>query len=121
VFNEEKIIAQISSIFIQAGLTNFKPQQICSATSVKIPGLENRILIKLCSEKAKINIFSQKKLLKSLPYKLFINEDLTKEDGKKFKKAREQVKQGILFSTWTKGGKVFGKSSPKGSPFHISD
>jgi hypothetical protein len=119
--HEDKIIQQILETFDQAGLQNIHRDHFLSVKTIKQPGMPNRILIKTRSEKVKINIFKQKKLLKKLPYKLFINEDLTKTDGNIYKRARDHVKQGILHSTWTKGGKVYAKSTENGTPYVVSD
>jgi hypothetical protein len=72
-------------------------------------------------EQYKINIYRQKKLLKTLPYKLFLNEDLTKEDGRIYRQSRKHVKEGLLHSTWTKGGVVYAKTLPNGTPYEVKN
>jgi hypothetical protein len=102
-------------------MQNILRSHLLSATLIKAPGQPQKTLIRMNSEKTKINIYSQKKLLKNLTFRVYLNEDLTKYDGKIFKRAREHVKQGLLHSAWTKGGKTFAKSSDKGTPFEVSD
>lgn len=117
---EKRLIAHVCGQLSRANIKDVSPSQIASATTIKVPGQQNRILLKFISEKQKINVFKQKKLLKDLPYKAFINEDLTKSDGQIFKKTRQDVKSGILFATWTKGGIVHAKASKEGEPFVVS-
>jgi hypothetical protein len=118
---EDKLLDQVFDIFNQAGMQNIQRCHLMSATLIKAPGQPQKTLVRMSSEKTKINIYSQKKLLKKLSFKIFLNEDLTKQDGRIFKRAREHVKQGLLHSTWTKGGKVFAKSSDKGTPFEVTN
>jgi hypothetical protein len=116
-----RIISQVIGVLQQAGLKDIHTDQVSSIHTIKAPGQPNKILAKLKSEHYKINIFRQKKLLKSLPFKVFINEDLTKEDGKIYRIARKRVKDGILHSVWSKGGIIYAKTSDKGSPFEVKD
>jgi hypothetical protein len=118
---EMRYISRIYEVLSQAGMQDIAQEHICSASIIKIPGQPQRILFRLNSIKSKINIFKQKKLLKSLPFRVYLNEDLTKEDGRIYKKSREQVKDGLIFSTWTKGGIVFAKKSENSKPFEVLD
>jgi 5-bromo-4-chloroindolyl phosphate hydrolysis protein len=63
--------------------------------------------------------FYQKKKLKNCGKKYYINEDLTKQDSKIFRKARQEVKEGVLSACWTKGGVTWAKSTPEGKPFIV--
>jgi hypothetical protein len=80
---------------------------------------KNFVILTMSNEQAKNILYFQRTKLKKLEGKIYINEDLTKEDSRIYRKTREEVKQKKLFSTWTHHGKVFGKLSEIGKPFHI--
>jgi DNA repair exonuclease SbcCD ATPase subunit len=117
-------VASMLVILGQAGIQNVKENDISSLDKVSVPGKDNKNtywLIKMKSESAKTNLYSQRTKLKNAEKKIFLNEDLTKEDAIIFRKARQRVKDGLLQSTWTWGGVVFGKCDANGKPFQIEE
>jgi hypothetical protein len=88
---------------------------------VTVPGSSGYLVAKMLSEELKVTIFAQKSKLKGNKDKIYINEELTKQDAKIFKKARDDVKHKRLSAAWTRGGIVFAKKTPNGTPFKILD
>lgn len=117
----ERLINQVCDTLNAAGFKNVSTEQFLSAYIIKSQGQSSRVLCKLTSEQYKMNIFRQKKLLKHCSSRLYLNEDLTKTDGKIYANARLHVKEGILHSTWSKGGVIYAKRSENGVPFVVTE
>jgi hypothetical protein len=67
----------------------------------------------------KKELYTQRLKCKRSKIKLYINEDLTKDDAATFKRARDDSKSGKLHSTWTFNGIVWGKRSEDGKSFKV--
>ena len=67
------------------------------------------IMLKLCNQRAKINILRHAKNLKDTD--VYINENLTAKNGLLAKEARLLKKQGKIEATWTRNGTVTVKRS----------
>lgn len=120
----EKYCHAIINISTEAGMKDVKPSDFLNFTRINVPaalGASQTVIIKFSSLLSRDNMFSQRKLLKNCQTRHYLNEDLTKQDATQFKKARKQVKEGILVGCWTNKGVVWGKTSPEGKPFLIQD
>jgi hypothetical protein len=118
---QNRLILHIIDFLTRAGMSDICPAQFDSVTTIKSQGASNRLLVRMKQERYKINIYKQKKLLKNLPQKIYLNEDLTKEDDKIFRKTRQHVKEGIIYSAWTKGGVVYAKTTPDSTPYAVTE
>lgn len=117
------LIACFLRILKEVNVQGLAQEDIISVHKVTISGGDeknNPVIFRFISEDKKDILFSQRAKLRNSTTKIFINEDLTKSDSKIFKKAREDVKKGKLFSTWTRKGVVWGKLSESGKPFTIT-
>jgi hypothetical protein len=111
----------IMQVLQDAGITDIKAEDFCSIMKITPSGQPSFLLAKISSIKQKMKLYTQRTKLKNCTTKVYMNEDLTKDDGLIYKKARKDVKEGVLHSCWTLGGLVYGKSSPEGKPFQIKD
>lgn len=108
----------LMQILTKANITGVELKDIHSVSFVK--GQDHSYaIVSLQSEQIKNNLYFQRTKMKKINEKVYINEDLTREDSKIFKKAREEVKMKKLHSAWTKHGRVYGKLSDNGKPFII--
>lgn len=122
--NDDNRVTSLIESLSQAGIQNIQETDFTSIDKVSISGKENKgiyWLVKMVSEKAKNNLYSQRTKLKNSDKRIFINEDLTKEDAIIFRKARQRVKEGLLLSTWTWNGVVYGKCEANGKSFQIDE
>jgi hypothetical protein len=109
---------KLMKLVTDADITGVSPLDISTISFGK--GHENNFtIVTLINEHVKNNLYLQRTKLKKLGGKIYINEDLTREDSKIFKRAREEVKSQKLHSTWTRYGKVYGKLTESGKPFVI--
>lgn len=69
------------------------------------------VIVKFTRRSVRDQVYSARRSLKSANNRIFINEHLTQENAKLFKRARELVKQSKLASAWTMNGNVFTKDS----------
>ena len=76
------------------------------------------VIIRFATRKARDTMYSARFQLKNLPNKIFINEDLTQRAAQLFARARQLVKQKVIYSAWTKTGAVFIKrdNNPSSRP-----
>lgn len=117
----ESYINSILSVMSEADIQEITASDFSSVTKITPSGQQSFLLAKMTSESSKKKIYSQRTKLKNLVARIYINEDLTKVDMSVHRKARKQVKEGILHSCWTLGGQVFAKTSPEGKPFPVKD
>lgn len=105
----------------EVGIDSVTPSDCVDVTFGVTPGNQagNFAIVTLINERKKNHIYLQRTKLKNLNSKIYLNEDLTKIDAQLFKRAREEVKAKILFSSWTRNGQVYGKATEKGKPFLI--
>jgi hypothetical protein len=119
-----KYAKSIMKVISEAGIENIQETDIGTIQKINIPGNASNssiLIVKMSSEGAKATLYAQRTKLKNCSSKIFLNEDLTREDATVFKKAREEVKKGKLFTAWTKSGLVWVKTSETGKPFQISE
>jgi hypothetical protein len=106
----------------EAKIDNISKEDISLCQKIKVPGSDtNILLVKMASESAKNSLYAQRSKLRLCKSKIFMNEDLTKEDATLFKKAREDRKKGKLYSVWSKHGLIWGKTSETGQAFLLSE
>lgn len=117
--HQEILKNSVISALTDAGMKDVSKQDILHITTLKSPGNGNTYLLRLCDEQKKIGILKQKKLLKNLPYKLYLNEDLTREDSDIYRQCRLDVKNKKLHATWTRNCEVMAKASAEGKPFKV--
>lgn len=111
-----------NSMITEAGIDDVTAGDVTEFVKINTPnqlGSSHTVLLKFSSETKRNKLFFQKKKLKNCSKKYFINEDLTREVARTFKKTRQEVKAGKLHACWTKGGTIWAKSAPDGTPFSI--
>ena len=98
------------------------PEHINLSRAIRIPGQPGLVLlIRLKSEEMRDHIYKNRTKMKIVrPRKIYINEDLTKEDSIKLSKARKEQKAGNLTSVWSYNGKVYARAG-QSDPFCLSD
>jgi hypothetical protein len=111
--------SKVISVLKDAGFKNISPEDIIKITRIRVPGKENILLLHMQDEETKITYLRQKKFLRNLPNKLFLNEDLSHETSQLFKKCRELVKKGNLHATWIRSCEVMAKTEEQGKPFRV--
>jgi hypothetical protein len=116
---QDKYIKTFHQILNEANFEGVSQSDFLGSTRVTSPSKNNFIIFRLSSPEKKNQIFSQRTKLKGLTHRIFINEDLTREDAAIFKRARSEQKNGKLSSVWTRDGKVWGKATDSGKPFVI--
>jgi uncharacterized coiled-coil protein SlyX len=122
--DQASLKATLDVIFGEAGIVGVKADDVDELVKINTPnqqGASHSILLKFSSEAKRNKLFFQKKKLKNCKEKYYINEDLTKDIARIYKRTRQEVKNGTLHSCWTKFGTVWAKSAPDGTPFSIAN
>lgn len=112
------------SLAEEAGISGLKVDDFMEFNKINIPsvtGASSVVSIKFFSVDKRNMLYKQRKLFKNCKNKVFLNEELTRQDALAFKKARRQVKEGLLSACWTSRGCVWGKTGPESKPFPIKD
>ena len=121
----DRMIEEFLAALQTGGIQNVTASDIAMSRVIKVPGQNGLVLmIKLKEEDTRDRIYSKRTRVKivGIPErKLYINEDLTKEDASKLSKARRELKNGSYTSVWTYYGKVYAKVSQDGTPLCLSD
>jgi hypothetical protein len=117
----ENLVQSIMEILVEADIQGISEEDIGSVTRITPAGKPQLLLVRMKTLKAKQKLYSQRTKLRQCKTRVYVNEDLTKEESLIHKKARKQVKDGTLHSCWTLDGLVYGKSSPEGKPFQIKE
>ena len=96
---------------------------ISMSRAIRIPGQPGLVLlIRLKEDSVRDHIYKKRTQMKIVrPRKIYINEDLTKEDSIKLSKARKEMQNGRFTSVWSFNGKVYVRASNDTDPFCISD
>jgi hypothetical protein len=118
---QENLVDSIMEVIKEAGVIGVKNTDFENITRITPAGQQMFLLAKMTSPNLKKKLYTQRTKFRRCTSRIFINEDLTKSDSIIFKKARAQVKQGVLHSCWSTDGLIFGKSSPEGKPFQIKE
>jgi hypothetical protein len=111
----------IMEIVEEAGIDGIKKEDFNTISRITPSGQPSFLLVKMNTYKQKMKLYTQRTKLKNCSARIYINEDLTKEEGILHKKSRKDVKEGTLHSCWTMGGLVYGKTSSEGKPFQIKE
>ena len=91
------------------------------------------ILVKFVSHKVKSKLYKERTKLKNVKindlfpsypsrpgiHRIYLNENLTAYTKTILEEANRRKRDGTLLSVWTLDGKIFGKTSPSGSPIKI--
>lgn len=117
----DNITSSVMEVVREAGIQNINEEDFDSFIRITPAGQQQFLIAKMKSPKVKTRLYQQRTKLKNCSTRIFINEDLTKEDSVLFKKARGQVKEGILHSCWSMDGVIYGKATIEGKPFQIKD
>lgn len=110
----------LMKVLQEAGIDSIQAEDIATCQKITISGeTDNKhfLLVKMTSEKAKSLLCSQRNKLKTCKQRIYMNEDLIKEDANLFMKAREDIKKGKLHSAWMRNGLVWGKTTETGQCF----
>lgn len=119
---QSQFLEKLQDTLKDARITDFRKEDVSSVSFGTIAVGEPTIfaLVSFRSMDARNSLYTQRTKLRTLANnKIYINEDLTRSDSAIFKRAREEVKLKKLFAAWTRLGKVYGKISENGKPFHI--
>jgi hypothetical protein len=120
----DKYADSLDSILSEAGIEDVKSGDIEEFIKINTPnptGSNSTILIKLSSETKRNCLYNQRSKLRNCSSRHFLNEDLTKQDAKIFKRLRAEVKAGSLYSCWTRGGLSWAKATEEGKPFPVHE
>jgi len=110
--NYENTPKKVVSFFNEALQLNLTQYDINNAHRLGPKGkgkFSSDIIVKLSSNIVKQDIMRNRKKLKHLDHRIYINEDLTQLRASLYKKAREQVKHKHLYTAWTRDGNIFVK------------
>jgi hypothetical protein len=118
---ESSYVNSLLDVFTEAGIQDISDRDFSRVTKVTPPGQSSFLIVRMSSEQSKKKLYSQRTKLKNCVSKIFMNEDLTREDTAIHKKARKDVKDGLLHSCWTQGGLVYAKTSPEEKPFQVKN
>lgn len=108
-------------IINEAGIQGIAAEDFVAVNRITPAGQSQFLLARMRTPSLKAKIYSQRTKFKQCMARIYVNEDLTREDAAIFKKARMRVKEGILHSCWSMEGIIFGKASPEGKPFQIKE
>ena len=107
------------------GIKGVTTDDIAYSRIIKVPGNSQNqaiLLIRFRNEEKRNHVYKLRTKLKLLTnQKMFVNEDLLKDDAQLFNKAQQEVKDKKLHSVWTLVGCVWAKSSERGQAFCLSD
>ena len=119
---KKTMMGEFLAALTSSGLEGITEDDIALSRAIKIPGQTGLVLmVKIKQDEVKDKIYAKRTRIQSGEKKLYINEDLTKEDAIKLNKARKAMREGEYLSVWTYGGKVFAKMSERGTPLCLSD
>jgi hypothetical protein len=117
----DSILTSLMNLIKEANIEGIDRENFVTAQRVSIPGQTGYVLCQMSSEAVKDKLYSQRVKFRNCKTRIYINEDLTREVSLQFKKARDNVKQGLLHSTWTVNGRVWAKTTKEGKPFLVKD
>jgi hypothetical protein len=119
--NHENLVISIMDNINEAGVTGIKEGDFDSVIKITPAGQVPFLLARMKTSNLKKKLYSQRTKFRQCSQRIFVNEDLTKNEATVFKKARTQVKDGTLHSCWSMDGLIYGKTSPDGKPFKIKE
>jgi hypothetical protein len=114
---QEILKDKIFEVFHEAGIVNVLREDIVNIQKFKLQGQPSLLIVKMVNEAKKIVLYKQRTKLRNCSTKIYMNEDLTRQDSQLFKQGREDVKNKRLHSVWTLNGRVFAKKEEQGKPF----
>lgn len=117
----ENLVTSIMKSIEEAGVTGITDNDFDTITRVTPSGQQQFLHVRMRTPFLKRKFYSQRVKFRQCVSRIFINEDLTQKDSSIYKRARTQVKEGILHSAWSLDGVIYGKSSPDGKPYKIRD
>lgn len=111
----------VMKIINDVNIEGILPEHIVSINKITPAGKPAFLMVRMSSPDLKKKLYTQRTKLKNCSDRVYINEDLTKEEATIFKRARQQVKQGTLHSCWSSDGLIYAKTSTDGKPFQLRD
>jgi len=115
----EEIDAEKAAIDVCNKLkVNLHPEHIDSVMRVgkKDDNRPRNILLTVITQRKKVQILREKKSLRHLAERIFINESLTPKRGALFAVTRKAAKEKKIFSTWTREGRIYIKLGENDNP-----
>jgi hypothetical protein len=119
-----KYAAAMRRIITETGIEGVTDSDILDYVKINTPnqaGSSVTVLLKMSSEIKRDKLYQQRSKLKNCTTRHYLNEDLTRQDSKIFKRLRGEVKAGSLHSCWTKGGLPWAKATEDGKPFPVHE
>jgi hypothetical protein len=118
----EKYRQSLTKILEEAAIEGVTANDCSEFVRINNPspsGSSITVIMKMNSEAVRDKLYYQRSKLKNCSSKHYVNEDLTKQDARIFKRLRQELKSGSLHSCWTKGGLCWAKSAEDSKPFPV--
>jgi hypothetical protein len=124
--NQPKIDVQdimknkVMEVFEEAGIEGVAKTDMVNIQKFRLQGQPSLMIIRMNNEGIKNRVFKQRTKLRQCSTKIFMNEDLTRQDAQLFKFGRDEVKKKMLHSVWTQNGRVYAKKEENSKPFLLN-
>ena len=122
---ESELKTQVISFFNNSMLKNLTQLTVSDIDRCHPVGKPNsdevqQILVKFTNYESKRLVISAKKSLRNNPDRIYINEDLTRQNYAILRALRSLQKSGRIYSSWSVNGKTFAKVYETSSPVRLA-
>ena len=127
VEKRQAMLTQFLTDLVTAGIGSedrrITANDLSMTTLIRIPGSTGLVLlVRVKDYDTRDLVYAKRTRVKIIEdRKIYINEDLTREDADKLTEARKAMKEGRYTSVWSNNGKVYVRTDPDTTPFCVSD